>query len=111
MPLKKTPYRTPEGFFNQQHNAIWKRASSPATERELKHVGGLGRYVWAAGLAATMALGLFFIIPQTPEACETFACLWNRTPVQSIQLDDVEIEIWMDDDLLFETVLNETPDA
>lgn len=111
MPQKNTPYRTPEGFFNQQQKAIWKRASSPATEGELKHVGGLGRYSWAAGLAATLAIGLFFSLLQTPEACETFACLWDRTPVQSIQLDDVEIEIWMDDDLLFETVLNETTDA
>lgn len=111
MPQKNTPYRTPEGFFNQQQKAIWKRASSPATKHELKHVGGFGRYAWAVGLAATSAIGLFFILPKTPEACETFACLLDRTPVQSIQLDDAEIEIWMEDDLLFETVLNEITDA
>ena len=111
MPQKYTPYRTPEGFFKQQQEAIWKRASSAPTEPELKHAGRLGRYAWAAGLAATLTIGLFFVLPQTPEACETFACLWDRTPVQSIPLDDAEIETWMDDDLLFETVLNETTDA
>jgi hypothetical protein len=77
----------------------------------LKHAGGLGRYAWVAGLAATLAIGLFFVLPQTPEACESFACLWDRTPAQSIQLDDAEIETWMEDDLLFESVLNETTDA
>ena len=111
MPQKNTPYRTPEGFFKQQQEAIFKRASSASTEPELKHAVGLGRYAWIAGLAATLAIGLFFVLPQTPEACESFACLWDRTPVQSIPLDDAEIETWMDDDLLFETVLNETTDA
>jgi hypothetical protein len=37
--------------------------------------------------------------------------LWGRIPVQSIPLDDAEIETWMDDDILFETVLNEITDA
>ena len=111
MPQKDTPYKTPEGFFNQQQKAIWKRASSPSAERGLKPVGGLGRYAWAAGLAVTLAIGLFCVLPQTPEACESFACLWDRTPIQSIPLDDAEIETWVDDDLLFETVLNETTDA
>jgi len=111
MPQKNTPYRTPEGFFKQQQEAIWKRASSTTAEREPQRFGGLRRYARAAGLAATLAIGLFFVLPQTPEACESFACLWDRTPMQSIQLDDAEIETWMDDDLLFETVLNETTDA
>ena len=51
------------------------------------------------------------LLPQTPEACESFACLWDRTPVQSIPLDDAEIETWMDDDLLFETVFSKTTDV
>ena len=111
MPQKNTPYTTPEGFFKRQQKAIWKRALSRATKRERKHVGGLGRYAWAAGIAATSGIGLFFVLLQTHEACESFACLWERTPVKSIPLNDAEIETWLDDDLLFETVLNETTDA
>ena len=111
MPQKNTPYTTPEGFFEQQQKVIWKEASRQTAERELEHVGGFGRYAWAAGIAAILSIGLLFVLQQTPEACESFACLWDRTPVQSIPLDDDEIETWMDDDLLFETVLNETTDA
>ena len=111
MSQKNTQYTTPEGFFEQQQKAILKAVSPHTTKRELEHEGGLGRYAWAAGIAATLAIGLFFVLPQSPEACESFACLWDRTPVQSIPLDDAEIETWMDDDLLFETVLNETINA
>ncbi len=111
MPQKNTPYTTPEGFFKQQQKTIWTRASSPVNELESNHVGNSGRYPWASGVAATLAIGLFFVHPQNPEACESFACLWGRIPVQSIPLDDAEIETWMDDDILFETVLNEITDA
>lgn len=111
MPKQKTPYTTPEGFFAQQQEAIWKAASSTTAEREPQRVGGLGRYAWAAGIAATLAVGMFFALPETAENCETFACLWEDTPVQSLPLDDTEIESWMEDDVLFETVFNETTDV
>ena len=111
MPKQKTPYTTPEGFFQQQQAAIWKEGSAKATEHELKRIGGVKRYAWSAGIAATLAIGLFFALPETAEHCETFACLWDETPVQSLPLDDTEIESWMEDDVLFETVFNETTDV
>ena len=111
MPNQKTPYTTPEGFFKQQQEAIWKEASSTTAEREPQRFGGLRRNAWAAGIAATLAVGLFFALPKTAENCETFACLWEDTPVQSLPLDDTEIESWMEDDVLFETVFNETTDV
>ena len=111
MPKQKTPYTTPEGFFAQQQEAIWKEASSTTAEQEPQRFGGLRRNAWAAGIAATLSVGLFFALPETAENCETFACLWEETPVQSLPLDDTEIESWMEDDVLFETVLNETTDV
>lgn len=111
MPKQKTPYTTPKGFFQQQQEAIWKEVSAQATVHELKRIGGLKRYTWAAGIAATLAIGLFFALPETAEHCETFACLWEETPVHSLPLDDTEIESWMEDDVLFETVFNETKDV
>ena len=111
MPKQKTPYAAPVGFFKQQQEAIWKEASSLPAEQEPKRVGGLGRYVWATGIAATIAIGLFFALPEAAENCETFTCLWEETPVESLPLDDSEIESWIEDDMLFETIFNETTDV
>ena len=111
MSKQKSPYTTPKGFFEEQQKAIWKEASSLTTEHELERSGGFGRYAWAAGIAATLAIGLFLALPDTAEHCETFACLWEETPIQSLPLDDAEIESWLEDDVLFETVFNETTDV
>lgn len=45
----------------------------------------------------------------TQEACVTFACLWEKTSSEDLELPEEEIDLWLEDDLLFEELNDFNP--
>ena len=111
MSMHKLPFDTPDGFFEAQKSAIWKAAQpqqvAPNTaERKLPTWT-----LWFSSAAAAVALVVYWNVQTQPEACETFACLWEESAAQDLRIEDREFEEWMEDDLLFESILIESIDV
>lgn len=111
MSKHKLPFDTPDGFFEAQKSAIWKAAQpqqvAPNTaERKLP-----AWTVWFSSAAAAVALVVYWNVQTQSEACETFACLWEESAAQDLRIEDREFEEWMEDDLLFESMLIESIDV
>lgn len=111
MTMKTSPFKTPPGFFEDQQRAIWKHAPGAATLDEPRTVGVPTWIGWTVGVAAALVLALVVGPGMNEPACQTFACLWESTPAETLQLDDSEIDLWMEDDLLFETILYDENDV
>lgn len=111
MSKKTSPFKTPPGFFESQQRAIWEQATAEGISDVRLASRVPSWFGWTAGIAAALVIALL-VGPETPGAdCQTFACLWETTPAEHLQLDDSEIDLWMEDDLLFETMLNDPNDV
>lgn len=111
MSKHKLPFDTPDGFFEAQKSAIWKaaqpqQAALNTAERKLPAWA-----LWFSSAAAAVALLLNWNVQTQSEACETFACLWEKSATQDLRIEDGEFEEWMEDDLLFESILIESIDV
>lgn len=111
MSKHKLPFDTPDGFFEAQKSAIWKaaqpqQAALNTAERKLP-----AWTFWFSSAAAAVALLLNWNVQTQSEACETFACLWEKSATQDLRIEDGEFEEWMEDDLLFESILIESIDV
>lgn len=111
MSKHRLPYDTPDGFFEAQKSAIWKAAHpqqvAPNTaERRLP-----AWTWWFTSAAAAVALVVYWNVQSQSQVCETFACLWEESAAQDLRIEDREFEEWMEDDLLFESILIESIDV
>ena len=111
MPQNTSPFKTPTGFFESQQSTIWEHANAVGIPDE-RHYAGFPTWIgWTAGLAAALVLALLVGPASDVSDCQTFACLWEATPSEHLHLDDTEIDLWMEDDLLFETMINDATDV
>lgn len=111
MSMKTSPFKTPPGFFEGQQRAIWEQAKGEGNRAERIAAGTPSWVGWTAGIAAVLFVA-FLVSPGTGDAnCETFACLWDATPTEQLEIDDREIDLWMEDDFLFESLLNDDTDV
>lgn len=111
MSKKSTPFKTPSGFFENQQRSIWEQASDSSILLERTKSGVPSWTGWTVGIAAALVLALVIGPEVNDPECQTFACLWEATPSESLQLDDREFDLWMEDDLLFETIINDATDV
>ena len=104
----QTPFKTPDGFFESHREAIWEAAQSdshriPHATVEVKPRTPLA----VAAAVATVIIGTwFFTLLNQSDACETFACLWDNTQPEELQLSEEDLNQWIQDDLLFQDIMN-----
>lgn len=100
----KSAQKTPPNFFEEQSEEIWKQ--SQVRERRVPSAWSVNlRY--AAIFIGLVIGGWIAINRPNPESCESFACLWEKTKPEDIQLNNTEIELWLEDDLLFESLTSD----
>ena len=105
MEKQVSPFQTPDGFFEAQRTAIWQAAEQPS-EKVAAPVRSLPSWwAWVASSAALLALTIYWNVQTHESECATFACLWESTPEDARVPSDEEVELWLEDDLLFESIL------
>lgn len=73
-----SPFLTPEGFFEDQRNAVLRQVRTPQWPR------------WAVAASVVLLAGWW----ATREApCETYACLLEATPLEELPVDWAEAEL------------------
>ena len=105
MSKHKLPFDTPDGFFEAQKSAIWKAAQPQQVVQNTVERRLPAWTLWFSSAAAAVAFMLLWKVQTQSEACETFACLWEESAAKDLRIEDREFEEWIEDDLLFESIL------
>ena len=111
MSKHKLPFDTPDGFFEAQKSAVWKAAQPQQVVQNTVERRLPAWTLWFSSAAAAVAFMLLWKVQTQSEACETFACLWEESAAKDLRIEDREFEEWIEDDLLFETILIESIDV
>ncbi len=111
MSKHKLPFDTPDGFFEAQKSAIWKAAQPQQVVQNTVERRLPAWTLWFSSAAAAVAFMLLWKVQTQSEACETFACLWEESAAKDLRIEDREFEEWIEDDLLFESILIESIDV
>ncbi len=111
MSKHKLPFDTPDGFFEAQKSAIWKAAQPQQVVQNTVERRLPAWTLWFSSAAAAVAFMLLWKVQTQSEACETFACLWEESTAKDLRIEDREFEEWIEDDLLFESILIESIDV
>ena len=97
----KSAQKTPSNFFEEQRKAIWESAK----ENQENSSYSKWRSLKLAAVFIGLIIGVWMAVSEPiPKTCQTFACLWETTNPEEIQLTPSETELWLEDDILFETL-------
>lgn len=101
--MKSPSFKTPPEFFEQQRTEIWSASGhiQPPAAAPFQPP-----YAWAAAVAAVIVGSWLFTVLRPDGPCESFACLWDATDPATIELTQEEVDLWLEDDLLFDSMMN-----
>ena len=76
---KRTPFRTPEGFFEQQERTLKKAISSqPSVVRPLRH-----KWWYAAAASALLLIAVYPVIQLVNSSSDSLVPVSDTTPIYS----------------------------
>ena len=118
-------WNVPADFFEAQRKRIWEsamndtdaisqHADSKADSQQLGPKSSVWRRWSQTQKMAAAWVVLFGGIwvnqwVSVRETCVTFACLWEQTDPTEFNLSEGDIEIWLEDDLLFQEINEVNP--